>query len=48
MRLRYFKSGCEGIVPRFLYVFFLAFYTLIKNDVTPTNAQYLLNIVKHC
>jgi hypothetical protein len=48
MRLRYFKLGCECIVPRFLYVFFRAFYTLMNNDVTPRNAQYLLNIVKYC
>ena len=28
-----------------LYVFFRAFYTLMNNDVTPTNAQYLLNMM---
>jgi hypothetical protein len=29
----------------FLHVFFRAFYTLMNNNVTQTNAQYLLNMM---
>jgi hypothetical protein len=36
---------CSKLAFSFLCVFFCAFYTLMNNDVTPTNAQYLLKMM---
>jgi hypothetical protein len=46
MSARYHKiRELEIYTDNFLYVFFCAFYTLMNNYVTPTNAQYLLNMM---